>query len=48
MKKIYIVEFPSNLGLKEPQPNKEPGVKHLPEWLKKHDLYNSLNPESIL
>lgn len=34
MKKVVIVEFPSNLGLKEPQPGKEPGVKHLPDWLK--------------
>jgi arginase len=48
MKKICIVEFPSNLGLKEPQPGKEPGVKHLPDWLKKHNLHNLINPESIL
>lgn len=48
MKKICIVEFPSNLGLKEPQPGKEPGVKNLPDWLKKHNLHNLINPESIL
>ncbi|WP_409416076.1 arginase family protein [Flavobacterium sp. PS2] len=48
MKKICIVEFPSNLGLKEPQPGKEPGVKLLPDWLKKHNLHNLINPESIL
>ncbi|OUL63601.1 arginase family protein [Flavobacterium sp. AJR] len=48
MKKICIVEFPSNLGLKEPQPGKEPGVKLLPDWLKKLNLHNLINPESIL
>lgn len=48
MKKICIVEFPSNLGLKEPQPGKEPGVKLLPDWLKKHNLHNLINPERIL
>ncbi|KFF05473.1 arginase family protein [Flavobacterium reichenbachii] len=48
MKKIIIVEFPSNLGLKEPHPGKEPGVKNLPEWLRQHNLHKALNPESVL
>jgi arginase len=48
MKKIIIVEFPSNLGLKEPHPGKEPGVKKLPEWLRRHNLHEALNPESVL
>lgn len=39
MKEICIVEFPSNLGLKEPQPGKEPGVKKLPDWLWRHNLH---------
>ncbi|WP_431242393.1 arginase family protein [Flavobacterium sp. P21] len=48
MKEICIVEFPSNLGLKEPQPGKEPGVKKLPEWLWKHNLHKKINPKNIL
>lgn len=48
MKNIYIVEFPSNLGLKEPQPAKEPGVKQLPDWLYKHSFHNALKPESTV
>lgn len=48
MKAICIIEFPSNLGLKEPHPGKEPGVKHLPDWLRKHNLYTALNPETVL
>lgn len=48
MKATCIIEFPSNLGLKEPQPGKEPGVKHLPDWLRKYNLHNALNPAAIL
>ena len=48
MKELCIVEFPSNLGLKEPQPGKEPGVKNLPNWLQKHKLHNALNPKDII
>ncbi|BFM41542.1 arginase family protein [Flavobacterium sp. CFS9] len=47
MKEICIVEFPSNLGLKEPQPGKEPGVKNLPDWLWKHQLHKIIHPKSI-
>ncbi|MBS7231418.1 arginase family protein [Flavobacterium psychroterrae] len=43
MKEICIVEFPSNLGLKEPQPGKEPGVKKLPDWLWKHNLHKAIS-----
>jgi arginase len=43
MKEICIVEFPSNLGLKEPQPGKEPGVKNLPDWLWKHNLHKAIS-----
>jgi len=48
MREVYIVEFPSNLGLKEPQPGKEPGVKRLPDWLQRHNLHKLLNPENTL
>ncbi|MDQ6470708.1 arginase family protein [Flavobacterium sp. LHD-80] len=48
MKEICIVEFPSNLGLKEPQPGKEPGVKNLPKWFWKHNLHKEINPKDVL
>ncbi|GIQ57307.1 arginase [Flavobacterium collinsii] len=48
MKEICIVEFPSNLGLKEPQPGKEPGVKKLPDWLWKHNLHKIILPKNII
>lgn len=48
MKKVVIVEFPSNLGLKEPQPGNEPGVKHLPDWLSQHNLHTAINPVTVL
>ena len=48
MREVYIVEFPSNLGLKEPQPGKEPSVKRLPDWLHRHNLHKILNPENTL
>jgi arginase len=48
MKEIYIVEFPSNLGLKEPQPGKEPGVKNLPDWLWKHHLHKLIHPKNSI
>jgi len=48
MREVYIVEFPSNLGLKEPQPGKEPGVKRLPDWFQRHNLHKILDPENTL
>jgi arginase len=45
---ICILEFPSNLGLKEPFRGKEPGVKKLPEFLKKHNFHSLINPSSVL
>lgn len=44
MKTVHILECPSNLGLKEPSPGKEPGVRKLPTWLERwglHDLFMS-------
>lgn len=48
MKEICIVEFPSNLGLKESQPGKEPGVKKLPDWLWKHNLHKFIPHKDII
>lgn len=48
MKEVYIIEFPSNLGLKEPQPGKEPGVKKLPDWLWKHNLHKFIPHKDII
>lgn len=48
MNKVHIIECPSNLGLKEPQIGKEPGVKYLPEWLRKHNFHQYINPEKTL
>jgi arginase len=48
MREVYIVEFPSNLGLKEPQQGKEPGVKRLPDWFQRHNLHKILDPENTL
>lgn len=46
--KIDILEFPSNLGLKKTDFETEPGVKKLPDWLKKHGFHEQINPERIL
>lgn len=47
MNEVVIVEFPSNLGLKELIPGKEPGVKYLPAWLRQHQFHEKLNPEQV-
>ncbi|AUP78098.1 arginase family protein [Flavivirga eckloniae] len=46
--KIYIVEFPSNLGLKQTDYAIEPSVKKLPKWLKQFGLHKQVNPERVL
>jgi arginase len=48
MKPLVVIEAPSNLGLKEPEPGKEPGVKKLPDWLKDHGFYQKISPEKII
>jgi arginase len=45
---MAIIELPSNLGLIEPKPGWEPGVKRLPEWLRKFHFHDILNPVKIL
>jgi arginase len=47
MAKITILEFPSNLGLIEPAPGQEPGVKKLPAWLKNFHFHELLRPEKV-
>ena len=46
--KINILEFPSNLGLKNTEFEIEPGVNNLPDWLKRHGFHKKINPEKIL
>ncbi len=48
MKNLIIIEAPSNLGLKELIPNKEPGVRKLPDWLKVRGLYEKLSPKLVI
>src|ERR1700676_5568213 len=47
MHKIAILEFPSNLGLIEPRPGHEPGVKRLPDWLRKYNFHHILRPDEV-
>ena len=47
MTEICILEFPSNLGLRESAPEVEPGVKNLPAWLRKHGFYDLLRPAKV-
>jgi len=47
-KDISIFEFPLNLGLKKKEHETEPGVRKLPEWLKKFDFHKEINPKNIL
>ncbi|WP_290795334.1 arginase family protein [Flavihumibacter sp. UBA7668] len=48
MSEITIIEVPFNLGLKEPAPGHEPGVKKLPGHLNKHGFHATLNPTQVL
>jgi arginase len=47
MTKTVIIEFPSNLGLIEPVPGLEPGVKRLPDWLKKFNFYDLIQTDKV-
>lgn len=44
---ISIIELPFNLGLKEPFPGQEPGVRKMPAWLRKHNFHNLIAPEDV-
>ena len=48
MNDVSIIEFPSNLGLKKPIDQAEPGVKKLPGWLNKYKFHDLIKPQSII
>jgi arginase len=48
MPPTIILEFPSNLGLKEPAPGYEPGVRKLPSWLKQYGFHEQINASDTL
>ncbi|QNK63989.1 arginase family protein [Pedobacter sp. PAMC26386] len=45
--KLIIVEVPTNLGLIEPGRGIEPGVKYLPDWLRKHGFFDQLKSAAV-
>ena len=47
MGNTIILEFPSNLGLKEPSPGHEPGVRKLPAWLWQQGFYELIKPVAV-
>lgn len=44
---INIFEFPLNLGLTKKEHEIEPGVKKLPDWLRKFDFHKRIEPNNI-
>lgn len=48
MENIVILEFPSNLGLREPIPGQEPGVRKLPTWLRRHGFHQLIAPAEVV
>lgn len=44
---INIFEFPLNLGLTKKEHEVEPGVRKLPDWLRKFNFHQTLDPASI-
>ena len=47
-KPVSIISFNSNLGLIEPAPGIEPGVKKLPAQLRKSGFFNLIDPVDII
>ncbi len=47
-KPVAIISFNSNLGLIEPAPGKEPGVKKLPARLRKSGFFDLINPREVI
>jgi len=48
MNRVTIIEAPSNLGLKEPAPGREPGVRRLPDWLRTYGLHTKIKAAEVL
>lgn len=46
MKPIAIVEFPFHPGLKALN-GREPGVNHLPDWLRSFGLHDASSPAEV-
>jgi arginase len=46
-KEINIFEFPFNLGLTKKEHEIEPGVKKLPDWLRKFGFHERIAPKNI-
>lgn len=44
---INIFEFPLNLGLTKKEHETEPGVRKLPDWLRKFGFHTRINPKNI-
>ncbi len=44
---INIFEFPLNLGLTKKDHEVEPGVRKLPDWLKKFDFHKRISPHRV-
>ena len=42
--KLYIFEFPSNLGLKKKDIDLEPGVKLFPDWMRINKFHDLISP----
>jgi arginase len=47
-KPVSIISFNSNLGLIEPAPGKEPGVKKLPAQLRKSGFFDLIGPQEYI
>lgn len=47
-KNISIISFNSNLGLIEPAPGVEPGVKKLPAQLRKSGFFDLIDPKEVI
>lgn len=45
--RTIIFEFPFNLGLSEPSPGHEPGVKKLPGWFSYFGFHTTLAPDEV-
>lgn len=44
---IDIFEFPTNLGLRKTGSDTEPGVKKLPDWLRRHGFHSRIKPNRV-